>query len=159
MKRETEPAHPTNVEQLLIKNACAELVLRTASLIDQGTYAALNEVFAADAVLLRPGGGELNGIDAIVASYQSRPADRMTRHLVLNTRVDVIGHEEARGVSQVLLWSANLGDEVGPFGRRASPRQVLGVFDDQFIQSAGLWQIQRRTARFELHHEPLQPDA
>jgi len=145
-----------SLEHLLIKDACAELVMKSASFVDNGEYSRLEEVFDAQASLRRPNGDVLVGFPAIVAAYRNRPPERMTRHIVASTMVEVTSETEALGSSSVLLWSGNHEDYPGPAGTRAAARQTLGRFDDHFVRTSTGWRIIKRIARFELFYEPEQ---
>jgi uncharacterized protein (TIGR02246 family) len=139
-------------ERRALQQACSELVLRAAACVDGNDAAGLAQLFAEDAVLVRPNGAALHGREAIQAAYAQRPADRITRHLVTNTVVEVESPTRARALSYVLLWTGSTADAAGPNGRPAQSRQVVGEFDDRFsfTPDAG-WLLQRREARFVLH--------
>jgi len=139
-------------DRMAIRQACSELVLRAVACVDGNDAARLARLFAEDAVLVRPNGAALHGREAIRDAYAQRPADRITRHLVTNTVVEVESPTRARALSYVLLWTGSATDAAGPNGRPAQPRQVVGEFDDRFsfTPDAG-WLIQRREARFVLH--------
>jgi uncharacterized protein (TIGR02246 family) len=136
-----------------IELACHELVLRAASRADAGDAVGLARLFAADGVLVRPNAQPLQGREAIQAAYAQRPADRITRHLVTNTLVEVESSTSARALSYVLLWTGSTNDPVTPQGRRAHARQVVGEFEDQFVLESEGWLIRRRDARFVLHSD------
>jgi len=138
-------------ERLLIQDACRELVLRAAAHADANEPDRLADLFADDGVLTRPNAEPLHGRDAIRQAYAQRPADRITRHLVTNTRVDVESSTRARAHSYVLLWAASAADAAGPQGRPAQPRQLVGEFDDRFSLTPQGWRIAQREARFVLH--------
>lgn len=136
------------------KLACREVVERSVRHVDAGDADAFAALFAEDAALLRPGGAALQGREAIRRSYAARPADRITRHLVANTVVDIRADGLARACSYVLLWSGSADAPDGAFGRPAHARQIVGEFDDLLRRQAdGAWRIQRREARFVLHAE------
>lgn len=138
-------------ERLAIEQACRELVLRAARCVDAHDAAGLARLFAADGVLVRPNAQPLQGRDAIQAVYAQRPAERITRHLVTNTLVEVESPASARALSYVLLWSGSTADPDGPQGRRAHGWPLVGEFDDRFVLEAEGWRIGHRDARFVLH--------
>lgn len=144
----------TDIERLMIDHACRALVQRAADAADAANADQLARLFMADAELHRPGGDVLAGRAAILASYRARPANRITRHLVVSTSVEVESAGRARGVTRVLLWSSSTAEAAGPQGRRAT-RQVLGAFDDEFAKQGGAWLIAKRHASFELYAEPV----
>jgi uncharacterized protein (TIGR02246 family) len=140
-----------STEYLGIEQACRELVLRAASRADAGDAAGLAQLFAVEGVLVRPNAQPLHGRDAIQAAYAQRSAERITRHLVTNTLVEVESATHARARSYVLLWTGSTSDAIGPHGRPAHARQMVGELDDQFSLEAEGWRIERRDARFVLY--------
>lgn len=140
-----------DLQILLIENACRRLVLQAAAHADAHEPERLAELFTPDGVLTRPNAEPLQGRDAIRDAYRQRPAQRITRHLVTNTRVEVRSPTEASASSYVLLWAGESGPARGPFGHPAQPRQLVGEFDDRFILTPEGWRIAQRIARFVLH--------
>ena len=138
-------------EYAAIAASCQALVWRSAALVDSQRTQQLAEVFADEAVMVRPGQQELRGIAEIIRAYAARPSGRITRHLVTNTLVEVESRSVARSRSYVLLWAGSEDDESGPRGRPASAAQVVGEFDDVFALDTAGWRIVRREARFVLH--------
>lgn len=142
------------MERLLIVQACQELVVRAAACADAHDAAALAALFTPAAVLVRPGAQPLEGRDAIRLSYESRPADRITRHFISNLLVDIDSPQRARVRSYALLWTASKAEAEGPQGRPAHARQLVGEFDDVLVRDAeGTWLIERREARFVMHRD------
>jgi uncharacterized protein (TIGR02246 family) len=137
-------------ERLLAEQACRDLVVRAAHCTDSHRHEDFAALFAPDAVLTRPGGEPLRGREAILASYRTRPVDRITRHLVTGSVIELASATQARGLSYVLLWGGDLTDAEGPSGRPAR-RQVMGEFEDVFSLTAEGWRIARRDARFVLY--------
>lgn len=136
----------------LARLACREVIEQSAIHLDGGNLDAFCELFSEDAVLVRPNGAALRGRDAIRQSYASRPATRITRHLVTNVMVELLQDNHALARSYVLLWSGSTDDPVTDWGRAAHPRQVVGEFEDCLLRMAdGRWRIQQRRARFVLH--------
>jgi len=139
------------VPSLDIERACRELVLRAARCADAGDAAGLAQLFAPDGILVRPNAQPLQGRTAIEAAYAQRPADRLTRHLVTNTLVEIESPSSARALSYVLLWTGSSTDPEGLRGRPAHAGPLVGEFDDRFTLGPEGWRIQRRDARFVLH--------
>ncbi|MBT0962930.1 nuclear transport factor 2 family protein [Denitromonas iodatirespirans] len=141
----------TPLEIREVCDACRTLVLRAAARADGGDAEGLAALFAEDGMLVRPDGIRLQGREAIRAAYAARPAERLTRHVVSNTLVEIVSPTEAQACSYVLLWSGSLADPAGPRGRPAHGLPVLGEFDDRFALTPDGWRILHREARFVLH--------
>lgn len=144
------------LQRLLAEQACRDLVARAAMLTDANRHEDFAALFAPDGELTRPGGEPLRGREAIVASYRTRPAGRLTRHLLGGTVVELLDADRARARTSVLLWSAEEADPAGAFGRPAR-RQVLGEFEDEFVRGPQGWRIARRQARFLMEARAPQP--
>jgi hypothetical protein len=136
---------------LLIEHACGKLVVQAAAFSDAGQAARLAALFTTDGLLVRPSAAPVEGRQAIEASYAERPVNRITRHLVTNTLVNVESASCAQAVSSVLLWSASADDEPDRLGRQAPGPQVVGEFHDTFALTDEGWRIARRDARFLMH--------
>ena len=139
------------LQRLLIQEACRELVLRAAERADANDPAGLAALFQPDGVLRRPGGQALVGRAAIEQAYAQRPAQRITRHLVTNTLVEVVSVTEASARSRVLLWAGSTDDAEGPQGRPLRGPQLVGEFIDRFALSGEGWRFASRDACFVLH--------
>lgn len=141
------------IAKLLIEQECRNVVLRAAAFADGHNPVGLALLFAPDAVLIRPNEPPIVGRDGIRQAYERRPKERITRHLVTNTMVEVESESRARACSYVLLWTGSALDESGPHGRLADERKLVGEFNDVFsLGLDGQWLIQRREARFVLHN-------
>lgn len=132
---------------------CRDLVTSAAVLVDTQNYEGFAALFTEDGILCRPGAEPLQGRAAIIASYRSKPAERITRHLLSNTLVQLASDTQAHATSNVLLWAGNITDPAGPFGRPLQGRQVVGEFEDWFVLTVEGWRIQRREARFLLFQD------
>jgi len=135
-----------------IERACERLVLDFAYFSDWQDAEALAALFTPDGTMVRPAGDALVGRDAIVNSYKSRPAGRITRHVCTNIRVTVESADRARGLTYAVVYSgdANTGPD-RHFGIQADSRQLIGEFEDDFVRTESGWRIARRHARFVLH--------
>lgn len=142
----------TPLERLLAEQACRDVVQRAAACTDAQDHDGFVALFTVDAVLQRPGALPLVGHAAILASYRERPANRLTRHLLCGTLFTACGADAAAATTQVLLWSGDANDAVGPFGRPSS-RQVVGQFEDRFVRTDAGWRIAQRVAGFTLYGE------
>jgi uncharacterized protein (TIGR02246 family) len=140
-----------DLQRLLIIEACRDLVLRAAECADGHDAAGLAALFVPDGVLRRPGGQPLLGRAAIAQAYAERPASRITRHLVTNTRVVVESAIAAAARSRVLLCAGSTDDADGPHGRPQRGPLLVGEFDDRFTLSDEGWRFASRDASFVLH--------
>jgi len=146
----TQTAFLSEIDIVLAKQACYDLVMRFAACNDNRNPQGLGALFVDDGVIVRPNGEVLTGPTSIAAGYAHRPADTMTRHLCGNVMIDVTSAATASGTSTVLLWSASTATPAESFGRRAAARQVIGTFEDSFVKTAQGWRIAKRQARFDL---------
>lgn len=147
-----EEARPTEQEQALIERACTRLVLESAAANDRQDFEEFAALFAPDGILRRPAGEPLQGREAIVESYRSRPTNRVTRHVCTNILIHVDSFETARGLTYVILYTAE-GNAASDkkFGLTSEPRRLLGEFEDRFVLYDGGWRIAERRARFVMH--------
>ena len=125
----------TEQDIVSIEHACERLILDLAYFSDQREYESLAALFTVDGMMTRPSGTVLAGQEAIVRSYQATPADRVTRHICSNIRIDVESVDRARAVTYAVVYS-NSGN----------PR--VGEFEDQFQRTEEGWRIAARMARF-----------
>ncbi|MDR8071385.1 nuclear transport factor 2 family protein [Burkholderia cenocepacia] len=146
-------SNPKNVDQLVAQAACSRLVLLAAALTDNGEFDKFAELFTPEASLNRPNGDVLKGRQAILDSYAKRPADRITRHLILGTLFTDSGDDLICATSQALVWNANKADAAGPFGRPACGKEVVGHFTDTFVRVGEDWRIGTRVAEFTMFRE------
>jgi ketosteroid isomerase-like protein len=135
-----------------IERACERLVLDFAYFGDRQDYEALAALFAENGTLVRPAGDPLVGRAAIIKSYQSRPAGRITRHVCTNIRITVESSDRARALTYAVVYSANANDPPeAHFGIKADPRHLIGEFEDEFVLTGEGWRISSRHARFVMH--------
>jgi SnoaL-like domain len=82
-------------------------VVDYAEIVDTQDYARLREIFAEDAVFARPTSPRepIRGVANIVASFESRPCNRLTQHLVTNIRVRVQSPTTASGSCRIHCMS------------------------------------------------------
>lgn len=149
------------LERWIAEQACRDCVVRAGAALDAGDYETFAGHFTQNATLVRPNGSTLEGRDAILASYLSRPAGRRTRHLLMNPVVDLHSLMTAHATCTVLLWSATAND-AGHFapepaaalnGVAADRLQLLGEFVDVLEKQEDTWLIAKRTARFAMFRD------
>jgi ketosteroid isomerase-like protein len=138
---EFSQAEMRNVEQ-----ACHALAVEYAEIIDSQDYARLVEVFAEDALFLRPMAPKepIRGVDKIVEMFQSRPRGRLTQHLISNFRVRMETMDTAVGSCRVLFFSSDESAPETPEGRKAASKQSIGVYHDRYVRTKNGWRIAER---------------
>ncbi|WP_265288391.1 nuclear transport factor 2 family protein [Verminephrobacter eiseniae] len=67
------------VDRMLAEQACRDLVVQAAAFTDAQSHEDFAALFTEDGVLIRPGSEHIQGQAAIIESYRSRPAGRITR--------------------------------------------------------------------------------
>ncbi|HCP77228.1 MAG: hypothetical protein CML16_16505 [Pusillimonas sp.] len=152
-QRRHEMQHHHSADILAIHLVCKDLAVRSACLVDQQDYETLVQLFTPDATLVRPGGSPLVGREQILASYQSKPRERLTRHFITNSVVYEADVDSARMTSYVLLWSTTGDTPLEAFGRKADARQAAGQFDDIIVRTDEGWRIAQRSASFQMYRE------
>lgn len=133
-----------------IRGACKDVIAQTAYFNDIKDYERFGTLFTEDASMQRPNGTAIVGRNQIVEAYQSRPADRLTRHLISTTVFTRVDEGSVDAVSYVLLFSANQTDPIEAFGRKATS-QVVGEFRDRLVLTREGWQIAQRESAFHIH--------
>lgn len=140
-------ADPQDIE------ACRNLVLDCASLIDEARYDELARVFAPDGVFARPTAPDapITGRDTIIAAFKLRPANKISQHLVTNIRVWLTGSDTAEGTSSIMLYltDVDLPFETGK-GRKATG-PLLGLYNDKYVRTADGWRIADRRGRVTMY--------
>ncbi|MCP5145206.1 MAG: nuclear transport factor 2 family protein [Gammaproteobacteria bacterium] len=139
-------------EKLAIERACERVVLDAVHGNDSRDYKLLAAMFTTDGTLHRPSGPPLIGREAIEASYLQRPADRITRHLVTNIRVEITSPSTTHVLSYALVYAASTARPAeGNFGLPAETRHLVGEFEDEMVFTDEGWRIRERHARFVMH--------
>jgi SnoaL-like protein len=137
---------------IAIERACERLVMDFAFFSDQQDYESLSALFTPDGVMQRPSGDPLVGRTAIIQSYKSRGAGRLTRHICTNIRITVESEDRALGITYAVVFSANAARAPeAHFGIKADPRYLIGEFEDEFVRTEEGWKIAHRRARFVMH--------
>jgi hypothetical protein len=137
----------TNIE------ACRNLVVDCASIIDEGRYDDLALIFSTDGIFARPTLPDeaIVGRDTIIAMFKKRPANKLAQHLVLNIRVWLTGPDTATGTSSIMLYMTDVDvpHEAGK-GRKATG-PLLGTYKDQYVRTAEGWRIADRRGRVTMY--------
>jgi ketosteroid isomerase-like protein len=133
--------------------ACRNLIADYVACVDAQDYDGLRTLFTADAVFARPTDPDnpVQGIDAIVAAFASRPRTRLTQHLMAQTRLTPTGPDEIRGQSSLTLYTADAAEAPLPGKGRKATGPLMGIYDDRFVRTAAGWRFAARLGRVTLH--------
>jgi hypothetical protein len=135
-----------------LEQVCTRLVLDYVYFNDTQNYEELARLFAEDGVFIRPNGDSVSGRNAILNSYRSRPAGRLTRHICTNIRITPTSANRASGLTYAIVYSANPNETpVQHFGLKADGRTLIGEFEDEFVRTDEGWRFASRRARFVMH--------
>ena len=128
---------------LAIERACARLVAQYCHLIDHGSAGKVCHLFTDDAVWTSPE-KTLSGREEIARSFEMREqnAGRRSRHVCSTSVLDVLGPDEAHGVTYLTLYRQD-GPVDRPSSRVEGPA-VIGEYRDRFVRTDSGWRIQRR---------------
>jgi hypothetical protein len=139
----------SNEETTAIEHACARVMLKSISTFDARDFQGFADLFAPDGIFVRANqpNEPLTGRAAILAALNTRPADRLTRHLCTNVEVDVLDANRAVGRCYLYLFSASTAapEQVG--GRPADKTQRVGEYRDEYVRTAEGWKIARRDGK------------
>jgi SnoaL-like protein len=140
-------------QQLSDIQACYNLVVDCAQIIDESRYEDLAQIFSVDGIFARPTVPDepISGSATIVAAFKKRPPNKLAQHLVLNIRVRLTGADTAEGTSSIMLY---MTDAETPFengkGRKATG-PLLGVYRDLYVRTASGWRIKDRRGRVTMY--------
>lgn len=140
-------------DELASIEACRTLILEFAARIDNNLTHTLGELMTADCTFARPTVPDvvIEGRDAILAAFASRPKTLVTQHLNLNVRVRLTGATTAEADSVVMLFIANSADELVPGKGRKAGSPLLGTWTDKFTRTAEGWRFSSRRGAVTLH--------
>ncbi|MDT8400011.1 MAG: nuclear transport factor 2 family protein [Pseudomonadales bacterium] len=134
---------------LTIEQICSGLIIQLANYNDAMRYEELAALFAEDGRFARPTDPEnyVVGNADILASFQARPRDRLTRHIISNIQIDVHSKTAASGRSYGLLFTGSLNNQAEKFGVQANASQFIGEFYDDFVKTDRGWKFSRHTGK------------
>ncbi len=137
----------TPLDHLLAEQEITRLIIRFALLNDEGDWPAVAALFAADGRFVRPAGGDaIEGREAILASFQSRPP-RKSCHLITNIVVDLASPDEAKARCSMLLYTAAAGET------SAGSPALIGGFRDKLVRTSEGWRFAERAGFLDLKVE------
>jgi hypothetical protein len=137
-----------------IELECARLLLRSIRLFDRKEWRGYAELFAPDGVFVRANQPQepLQGRSAIQAALESRPTDRLTRHLCTNVEIEVVDSTRAKGSCYLVLFSATETSTEKPLiGLPADTGQKIGEYADDYVRIEEGWRIARRVGRLTMY--------
>ncbi len=132
----------TEIEKQTIERACEQLQYAYARFIDFRDYEGFTELFTVDGAL--DAGLELKGRDAIFSSCQKRSAGLRSRHVITNSFVDVLSHDQARGICYLSLYRLDQKESAKPGPLPLSGPAAVGHYQDSFKLTAEGWKIAHR---------------
>jgi len=143
----------TETEILNMEQACEALAIEYAEIVDAQDYERLREIFTEDATLVRRATTQetVLGLDNIIASFTSRPRNRLTYHILSNIRVRVETPDTAGGTCRVLLFTSDTCEPQTPEGRKVAPRQLMGTYHDRYIRTKDGWRFTERRGDILFH--------
>lgn len=127
--------------------ACTAAIQRFSAYVDAGRYDDAAALFAPDGVMQRPQ-ERIEGRDALRQSFRSRPAHRLTRHVISNLVLDPVDDNTVRALSYVCVFR-HLGTPGEPLHLPVQARipETLAEYIDELVRVDGAWLIGRRTVR------------
>ncbi len=122
----------TDDERRAIEADCTRLIALYANLNDAGRWEELAALYTEDGTMTRPTAPDapIRGRAAILAAFQGRPP-RKTRHLCSNVVIEVLGPDEARGESAMVLFQPDTAP-------------LAGSFHDRFVRTPQGWRFAER---------------
>lgn len=142
MRRFRNHTRMTEDDIARVERACTDLSIAYARAIDFRDYDAFVLLFTEDGVL--DVGKPLHGREAIRESLRGRPDELRSRHVITNVFIDVLGPDEARGISYLTLYRHH-GEESVRFG--AVPLRgpaAVGHYEDRFVRIGSEWLFRSR---------------
>ena len=126
------------------EQACVRLCHDFAWTVDACDYDAFVRLFSTDGAFVRAGQRQV-GHASIRAFLDARPADRITRHICTNIRVDMTSPTTATGSCSTLMFLAN-APRITPLPVPVSPPVVVDYQDDYVLTGEG-WRFKSRTVQ------------
>jgi len=135
-------------EKSTIEWQCQQLALKFIAHSDRQEWEAMCELLTEDASFARPTDPDnpIEGRANIRSAFESRPADRITRHICTNIIVTAISPTRARGALYALLYTGSEANRGGA-GIVADERQLVGEFEDDYVLADAGWRIASRRGR------------
>jgi hypothetical protein len=140
----------SSAERSEIERSCERMVYAYARALDLGDMSGAADCFAEQGSFARPMTPDqvIHGRESIRAALLTRPKTLLTKHLATNVQIDVLGRDEARGLSYLTMISTTPGDAAAPF-TSAGPI-YFGEFKDRFVREAGEWKFLERRGSIQM---------
>ena len=124
--------------------ACVATIQRFSTLVDAGRYAEAALMFTPEGVLQRPT-ERIDGRNALLASFATRPAHRLTRHILSNTTLEPVSDEVIHAHSYVSVYR-HLGQPGQPLALPVISRapETIAEYQDELQRIDGQWRIRHR---------------
>lgn len=132
----------TPEDRMQIEVQCMRLATAFAVNLDLRRYDEVVALFTADSVY-RPRHRTFNGHEGVRAYLESRPHERISRHVISNCLVDVLSPDEARGYC-VLTYFVDEGGAAGGEPAPLSGARLVGDYRDRFVRTKEGWRIAER---------------
>ncbi len=138
----------TPEQKSAIEWECGQLSLRFMAHNDQREWSKMCALLTENATFARPTDPDhpICGRAAILAAFEARPADRITRHICTNMIITAVSPSQASGTMYALLFTGAI-DNRGDLGIIADERQLIGEFEDDYIRTEDGWRIGNRRGR------------
>lgn len=136
-------------ERMAAEWACERLVRQFAMLNDERDHEGLAALFVQDGAFARPFDPDnpIVGRENIMVMFRDRP-QRLSRHIMTNTVVELVSPTEARGRSYLIFVSST--DVESPRPVKAEPGMHFGQYDDTFVLTDGGWRFEKRLGSLSL---------
>jgi ketosteroid isomerase-like protein len=134
----------TEDQRRAIEADCARLIHQYVWANDAQDWEACAALYTEDARFARPSkpGEFVEGRAAILAGFTARPA-RAQRHSIANILVDVLGPDEARARSVIVLYMGDAAEDGGlPVQDPKSP--LIGTYTDRIVRTPEGWRFAER---------------
>jgi ketosteroid isomerase-like protein len=121
--------------------AIERMILDYAAFNDVGDWDAVAALYTEHGRMSRPTAPDafVTGREAILAAFRSRPP-RVSRHIVTNIRVDVVG-DTATASSQIMLFTA------------AAQPPMVGTYTDKLTRAKDGWRFLERRGSLDFPTE------
>jgi hypothetical protein len=138
---ETPKGSVSDLERLTIERDCEALSNSYAHYLDFVDADGLAGLFAEDGVWF-PSGKRIVGPQAI-HDYWAAQAGRpyVTRHVMSNTRIEVIDHDHAKGTAYLTMYRF---DPAHPDTIKSLEPALLGMMTDEFVRTPAGWRFKQR---------------